>query len=524
MKTMTTIRSGRLAGERSRGCAVFRGVPYASVRPGSGRFREAGPVTPWSGVRSARRRGPAAPQRAFLPPWLRVLSAVPPDGWDEDCLSLEVRTPGCERRGLPVLVFLHGGAFTHGSGGFWVYAGERLAAHGAVVVTPNYRLGAFGNLDLRWLDPATTDTNVGLRDQVAALRWVRDEIEAFGGDPDNVTVLGQSAGAMSIAALMACPVARGLFHRVVLQSGAGRNVHAGDAAQGVAEHLLAELGIEVGGRDAVARLRAASPAALLRAQAAVSLGHRLPLGLLAWQPVVDGDWLPESPLDAVRRGAAPRIPLLIGVTRDEWKMFTATDARRRRLDEPTLRRYLGRSLERDGLDDATDVDEVLSLYAEDPESGRTRTPADVWVAFQGDRVFRRPAVELADAHAAQGADTWFYRFDRAPSVGRERIGACHAIELPFVFGTIRAPLLRAAFAWPPDAVTLSDRMQAAWLAFARAGAPADGAWPRYRAGEGAARVLGGRAKQVEAAPPSLRGLWSRLSSAPPPASIRAAPA
>lgn len=527
MKTHTMLRAGRLAGETSRSGVVFRGVPYASVTPGAGRFREAGPVTAWRGTRSATRRAPAAPQRAALPAWLRWSSAVPPGGWDEDCLSLDVYTPGCHRRGLPVMVFLHGGAFSHGSGGFWIYRGDRFAARNVVMVSIHYRLGAFGNLDLRWLDPDSTVANVGLRDQIAALRFVRDEIEAFGGDPGNVTVFGQSAGAMSIAALLACPAARGLFHRAILQSGAARNVHGEDAARAVADRLLEELGITVQGREAVARLRAVPAGALLRAQQAVSIGHRLPLGMLPWQPCVDGDLLPEDPLAAVRRGAADEMPLLVGVTRDEWKMFTATDPRRRNLDEPTLRGYLARTLERDGLADETDVDEVLGAYAHDPERDTDRPPADVWVAFQGDRVFRRPAVDLADAHAARGGRTFFYRFDRAPSIARDRVGACHAIELPFVFGTIRAPLLRAAFAWPPDAVALSNRMQAAWVELARAGVPgADRttAWPRYVAGEGLARVLGGRVAAAPAAPDGLRRFWSKLSPPTREVATRAAPA
>lgn len=518
VQNSTSIRSGRLEGERRGDVAVFRGVPYATVNASDGRFRRASRVESWSGTRVAVRKGPVAPQRSALPRRMHRYSAVPAAGWDEDCLSVDVFTPGCELHGLPVLVWIHGGGFSHGSGSFWIYDGGRLAARGGVVVVAiNYRLGALGNLDLRWLDPTGSgfEANVGLRDQLDALRWVRDEIEAFGGDPGNVTVFGQSAGAMSIGALLDAPEARGLFERAILQSGAARNVHAPDDARRVAEAFVIELGLDPDAGDTPARLRRTAPAELLRAQQAVGARIRLPLGMLAWQPCVDGGLLGAAPSEAIADPSVPAVPLLIGVNRDEWKMFTATDARRRRLDASTLRGYVARTLGRDRVDGEVDVDEVLDLYTSDPETGTARKPADAWVAFQTDRVFRRPAVELADAYAARGAPTWFYRFDRAPVVMADRIGACHALELPFVFGTLRSPALRLAFAWPAGAHQVSDRMQAAWVAFARGGDPNDGSgdpWPRYRNGDGRARVFGGRDVEAAAATEPIRRLWSRLGS------------
>ncbi len=531
MQTTTTISSGRLEGVRCRGGVVFRGVPFASVTPGDGRFRAPGPAASWTGTRRADQRGRAAPQRAALSRRLHRYSAVPAAGWSEDCLHADVYTPDCARRGLPVMLWIHGGGYSHGSGSFWIYGGDRLCARGdVVVVAVNYRLGAFGNADLRWLHGSDAEANVGLRDQLAALRFVRDEIEAFGGDPGNVTLFGQSAGAMSIGALMAAREARGLFHRAVLQSGAARNVHPPAEARRVAEQLLGELGIDPDRRDALARLRATPAEALLGAQLAVAARIRLPLGMLAWQPCADDALLPRTPEDALRAGAETPVPLLVGTNRDEWKMFTATDARRRQLDERTLRDYLGRTLERDGVAGRVDVDDVLSVYASDADTGARRSPADVWMAFQTDRVFRCPAVELADARAAQGVPTWLYRFDRAPAALRERVGACHSLELPFVFGTLRSPALRAAFAWPPAALRLSDEMQDAWIAFARHGDPTaveapsgPGGWTRYRGADDEARVFGGRVGAVPAAAAATRRLWARLSP-PPPASTRAAPA
>jgi len=526
LATEVTIRCGRIEGERFDGGVAFRGIPYATVVGGDGRFRAASPVQPWRGVRPARRPGPAAPQQAGLPRWLRRYSAVPAAGWREDCLSLDIHTPACDGRARPVLVFLHGGAFSHGSGSFWIYAGDRFARRGdVVVVSIQYRLGAFGNLDLRWLGADDVVANVGLRDQLAALAFVRDEIAAFGGDPSNVTVCGQSAGAMSLGALLGCRAATGLFQRAILQSGAARNVHDEAASRGVAARWLEELGVAPDdGPAAIRRLRALPAAELLRAQHVVSARHRLPLGMLAWQPALDGDLLTDAPLDAIARAEGPRVPLLIGTNRDEWKLFTATDARRRHLDTRTLRAYLGRTLERDGLDGSTDVDEVLEVFGRDPEDGRVRSPGEIWASFQGDRVFHRPAVELAWTHAARGAPVHFYRFDRAPALFSGRVGACHAIELPFVFGTIRAPLLRAAFARPADPVALADEMQDAWIGFARNGDPgAAGAAPWRPIGSPGdpVRVFGGALRSTGLAPDEVRRFWAKLSG-PDPASTREA--
>ena len=523
MKTTITTRSGRLEGEEQKGVVVFRGVPFASASAGEGRFRAPQVVTPWSGTRLARRSGAAAPQGAMLSRLIPNYSAVPAAGWAENCLHAEVYTPACDRRRRPVMLWIHGGGYSTGSGSFWIYDGSRLARRGDVVVVAiNYRMGVFGNLDLSWTGSEVTDTNVGVRDQLAALRWVRDEIEAFGGDPENVTLFGQSAGAMSIGNLMASPEAEGMFHRVILQSGAMRHVHDADEGRRIAHEVILQLGLDPDQNNVVEKMRALSAETLLEAQQAMRFRLKLPIGTLAWQPTVDGDLLPRRPLDLIRSGGAVCCPMLIGVTRDEWKMFTAADARRRKLDEPMLRDYLVQTLERDAISGRVDVDDLLDHYGHDREKGTRRGLIEIWEAFQSDRVFRRPAIEMADAYAEGDAPTWVYRFDRAPSVLSERVGACHAIELPFLFGTLRHPFLRAAFAWPPDALKLSDAMQDAWAHFAHHGRPNDefasqseASWPQYRSGEGELRILGGREKRAPAADDLERQFWERLTPAEP---------
>jgi para-nitrobenzyl esterase len=410
------------------------------------------------------------------------------------------------------MVWLHGGGFRHGSGSWFVYAGDRLARRGdVVVVCINYRLGVLGSLDLRGFGhPTSTETNVGLRDQLAALAWVRDNIDAFGGDPQNVTLFGQSAGAMSIGALLASRAARGLYHRAILQSGALRNLHSPEQAHGVAARLLEELGIDPECHDLDARLRALPVEALLHAQGRVSAGHRLPLGMLAWQPVIDDTLIERDPLRKIEAAEEPGVPVLIGTNRDEWKMFTATDRKRRNLDWTALRGYLERTLKGVSPDHQAATAEALQIYTEALRNGRTRSAGELWVAFQTDRVFRVPALQLADVCARRGDPTFFYRFDWAPRVVRDRVGACHSLEIPFVFGTLREPLLRPVLGLQPSALALSDRMQAAWIAFARTGHPGhDGlpGWPAYRPGEGAAMVFGTTSRLEAAMPAAKRIFW-----------------
>jgi len=519
---------GALEGTHEFGVQVFRGIPYAPGAVGERRFRAPGPAPHWSGVRDARRPGAAAHQRTAAGLRIRRWSAVPAAGASEDCLHLNVFAPTGRATRRPVMVWIHGGGYNHGSGSWYVYGGHRLVRRGdVVVVTINYRLGALGALDLRAFGGAATDTNVGLRDQIAALSWVRENIEIFGGDPENVTVFGQSAGAMSIGVLLTSPLARGLFARAILESGAMRNVLGAEEARGVTAALLDALCIDPESPHVIDRLRGLDPGEILRAQARVSARHRLPLGMLAWQPVVDDDVVPVLPTNA---DTPSTLPILVGTNLEEWKLFTATDAKRRSLDGVTLRGYVERTLARDGVASPGVVDELLEVYGRCPESGGRRSPADVWVALQTDRVFRLPAVDLVERHARSGGAGWLYRFDWAPRIAPRRIGACHAIEIPFVFGTLREPTLRPWIGMRPSSLRLSDTMQATWLAFARSGDPCHAAlseWPAFDPGRGEAHVFAGAGDPSHPRRPALeediRALWRRLSAMRRP-DARAAPA
>jgi para-nitrobenzyl esterase len=406
------------------------------------------------------------------------------------------------------MVWIHGGAFVMGSGSISLWDGVRLARRGGVVVvTLNYRLGALGYLALEG-----TPANLGLRDQIAALQWVRDNIEAFGGDPDNVTIFGESAGAMSVATLLGTPTARGLFRRAIAQSGAADHVASAEAAAGVAELFLRELGHSAQNLSA---LRATPLESILRAQRAVMLPS-FRTGTLPWQPSIDGDVLPQSPLRTIEMGLSQSVSLLVGTNRDEFKFFTLGDRKALRMSEEVLRRRLVRALPGKCADGTPLAEAALEIYG----AGGTRrgpvSPGERWVAFQSDRIFHCPATRLAERHAKGAAQTYTYLFTWTLPLLRDRLGAFHGLEIPFVFGTLRDPLLRASLGASRSARDLSDRMQNAWIAFARCGDPNHADlpdWSRYEAKRRSTMVLGADCREESWRFEDVTRFWDRCGAA-----------
>jgi para-nitrobenzyl esterase len=477
MAPVALTRQGRVEGETYRGAHVFRGIPYAAPPVGALRFRPPRPPALWSGTRDATRFQRAAPQAS---PVLRLVGRLIGGGAGEaeDCLYLNVWTSGVDGRRRAVMVWLHGGAFVMGSGSSPLYSGRGLARRGdVVVVTLNYRLGALGALNLRALRPgdAGASGNQGLQDQIAALEWVRDNIAEFGGDPEKVTVFGESAGAMSVGTLLGAPRAQGLFHRAILQSGAAHNVSSQENAAEIAELFLHELGVSARDDDALSRVPLS---AILDAQSSVAIARSMRQGILAWQPSVDGDVLPARALEGIAKGVSKSVPVLIGTNADEWNLFLIGDREGRRLDPARLRRRLERALPGVDATGRARAEAALEAYLR-ARSQRGRDPCvRLWAAFQTDRIFHYPATCLAELQLAHQASVFAYLFGFAPPI----IGACHGLELPFVFGTLRAPLLRPILGWSPTAQALARTMQDAWIAMARTGNPAHEGlpeWPRY---------------------------------------------
>jgi len=485
--------TGTIEGTDERGVKVFKGIPYARPPLGELRLRAPRPPEPWTGVRRAQEFGLWAPQNTPA----STLSNDIPGEQGEDCLTLNVWTPSLDGT-RPVLVWIHGGAFEGGSGASALYHGDRLATRGdVVVVTINYRLGILGFLahpGLADAEAGGATGNWGLLDQVAALRWVRDNIESFGGDPHNVTVFGESAGGMSVADLLAVPAARGLFRRAIMQSGPPYAVPAARAEETAAK-LLAELGV------GVADLRDVPVPALLKAQASLALQRRG--GPLPLTPVVDGTVLPVHPLEAIADGAAADVPLLIGTNRDEFKLFMVADPKNRDPDEGVLRRRIERSF--GASDERLRPDEAIEGYRAIRKRRRDSVdPRELWSAIESDRMFRVDSIRAAEAHSLHQPRTYSYLFTWESPAMHGALGSCHALELPFVFGKLDLPGLDRFAGVSPAAEVLSEQMMDAWLAFARTSDPG---WPTYDAARRATMVFGAESCVQNAPFDEERALW-----------------
>jgi para-nitrobenzyl esterase len=507
MQEIAETTAGRVAGVERKGIRIFRGIPYARAPRGPLRLRAPEPPEPWAGVRPAVVAGPAAPQPAVATTFVGRLLPSAGGRTDEDCLSLNVWTPGLDGARRPVLVWIHGGAFVIGSGSTVIYSGRRLARRGdAVVVTINYRLGALGFLQLGDVSAGRSgafDSNCGLRDQIAALRFVRDNAAAFGGDPGNVTIFGESAGAMSVGALLGCPAARGLFHRAILQSGAAHNVSSREQGAAVARRFLDELGLAPAEAE---RLREIPVATLLAAQSRTSQALGLGHGTLPWQPALDGALLAEQPLAEIGRGLAKEVPVIVGTNRDEWRLFMLGDRKGRRMDEAALGRRLARALPGAAPDGSPLAARALEHLAR-TAPGR---PAVRWAAFQRDRIFAYPAARLAELASAHQRDTYAYCLDWAPPLLRPFVGACHAVEIPLVFGTWRHPWLRPLYGGSASVRRLSRTFQRAWTEFARHGALPD--WPGYDARRRTTMILGAECRAEEAPDEAGRRFFAELEA------------
>ncbi|MCX4986893.1 carboxylesterase/lipase family protein [Streptomyces sp. NBC_00572] len=455
-------RYGALRGSLKDGVAAFLGVPYAQAPVGPLRFRAPEPVDPWDGVREATAFGPTAPKRPYAPPLDALLPD--PDIAGDDCLNLNVWAPwgdGPESAtpdgGRPVMVWIHGGSLIHGSSAVPVYDGTAFARDGVVLVSVNYRLGieGFGVFP-------DAPGNLGLRDQIAALTWVRDTVADFGGDPERVTVFGESAGAISITALLASPLAKGLFRRAVVQSGAPIAQPLGKARR-TTEAVAARLKVPATA-EAFARVDREK---LLTAQTKVT-GKGSPLtGGHSFQIVVDGEVVPRDPAEALADGASAEVDLLMGTTTEEYRLWFVPSGVTDRVGPLVQRLLLWKA-------------KVPSRAARVYRAGRPQEkPGEILGALATDKLLRIPLNTLADARLRSGAraGTYLYEFGwPSPVLG---LGACHALELGFVFDTLDLPETRALTG--PDAPgELAAAMHAAWVSFAATGDPGWRTWDPAR--------------------------------------------
>lgn len=483
--TTTPTTAGQVQGRRSGRVTTWLGLPYAAPPVGSLRFRAPQPVPRWDGVRPALGPGGAAMQRGRLTaPMAGLGSSV-----GEDCLYLNVFSPAADDARRPVLVWVHGGAFTNGSGA--LYDGRHLAALGdVVVVAVNYRLGVFGFVDLAAATGADVPANLGLRDVIAALEWVRENVAAFGGDAERVTVAGESAGSVLVSLLTVAPAADGLFRAVICQSGTYSLNHGEQMRAEVAARYARELGLRPGDG---ARLTDLPAEQLLAAQVAVSEQVHATTAAAPW---FDGDVVPASLPDA-QAAVRPDLPLLAGSTRDEVLFF-----RRTRSDILLT----GRAEIGSRLTGALGPEHAAAVLGRYP---RTRSGE---VQLGTDLNFAGPTASFAERHATAGGTTFTYRFDAATLW----LGACHAADLPYLWNWTGTTALALRGLPTRARRALAARMQQHWVGFLRDGRPG-GDWPAYALPERRTLVLDPGGDRVETDPArKRREAWAGADVMPHP--------
>ena len=463
-RTRLTIPHGHIEGLVARNVQSFFSLPYAAPVTDERRFRGPQPVETWTGVRDATRPGPSAPQNVAAIEgldWATLLGDLRYDG--PEYLTLNVWTPDDAVADRPVLVFVHGGSFVSGGKDAPIYDGTAFARDGVVCVTINYRLGVEGFLPIPGVP-----TNLGLRDILAALRWTQDNIATFGGDPRNVTLVGESAGAAAVALLMVSPAGRGLFSRVICESGHAHLARDPASLQPVVRRLARRLSItpdRAGFASVPVKALLAAQEWVMKPSLALDLAGAKTLDLsfgARIAPVLDDDLVPQPPFDALRAGAVQDVDLLTGTTLEEANLFLAPGGVGRRLTGWQAQLFMRRA--------APQARRVLRAFGLGETGVR---PGQALARALTDLMFRGPARRTAELHHGR---SWVFEFDwRSPALNGE-LGAAHAVELPFVFDTLPAASGPGALLGEHPPQALADRIHALWVRFATDGSLP---WPAY---------------------------------------------
>ncbi len=491
--------AGKVRGTVSAGIHAFKGIPYGASTGGANRFMPPVKRQPWTGVRECSRYGHQSPQNMSFTDVLAP-QADPAEGFEEDCLVLNVWTPGVDDgRKRPVMFWIHGGGFAQESGSWPWIDGSALARRGdAVVITVNHRLNIFGFLHLGDIggEKYAASGNAGMLDLVAALVWVRDNIARFGGDPGNVMIFGESGGGAKTSMLLAMPAAKGLFHRAAIQSGAWLRGTPREEAAKTARATLKALGVSEKNVDELQRLPMEKLLAVVgRIGGPPPRDGEIRLG---FSPVVDGRILPAHPFDPATPISAD-IPLLVGCTQYEATLFTLPDPAVFTLDEAAMRVRV------QAMFTEPEASRLIDVYR---KSNPGATPSDLFLLIYSDQLARRNSVRLAERKAAQGrGPVHMYLFAwKSPALGG-RLRSPHTVEIPFVFDNTDVPTVMTR---APGARELAARVSSAWIAFARNGDPNTSQlpqWPRYDTTRRATMVFDNESRVVDDPGGAERRAW-----------------
>ncbi|GAA3932714.1 carboxylesterase/lipase family protein [Hymenobacter algoricola] len=469
---VAATEAGQVRGQRAGNVLVFKNIPYAAPPVGALRFAAPAPHQPWPGVRDATQPGPTAP---YNRPPAGAIDDQPAfdQGWvkGDDYLTTNIWTAALSGPPRPVMVFIHGGAFAIGAGNVPLYDGTAFAQKGIVLVTLNYRLGIEGFLKIKGVP-----SNLGIRDQLAALRWVQANIGRFGGDPANVTIFGESAGAMSVATLLGSPAAKGLFRRAILMSGSGQSVLSGEQADRVAAKYARVLRI----KNTAEAYRRLTPEQVLAAQKQVT-PKMVKLdtdkyadpgsGTALFFPVLDGDLVPAVPLTSVQQGASRDVDVLLGYNSDEANYFLVPTGLLKKINSNFVLTLAAKQLH----------PAPASLVTVYKQAYPTKSLGELLSAMATAYQFQVPSVRLADAHARQPGRTYMYEFAWPSSVAAGTYGAYHGLGLPFVFNQLALTAGPRGMLGPSGGpAELAEKMQSAWVEFAKTGSPG---WAPYTAAE-----------------------------------------
>lgn len=488
-----TIKSGRIQGALENNVKTFKGVPYAKPPIGKLRFEPPVEKDSWDEVFDATKYGNCCFQGySILQEYLGKL-----ENENEDCLNLNIWTPDTDNEKRPVLFFIHGGAFFFGGGTDPVYDGSTLVNRGnVVVVTINYRLGSFGFLYL----PNDLPVNVGLLDQVMALKWVSDNIEYFGGDPSNVTIFGESAGGYSVVCLTAMPSAKGLFNRAIVESAPAIDPRK---SKRVSKRILKTLGIRKGNIEELYNI---SPEKIIKAQNKVF--EQDPTNIMALRPFIDGNTLPEHPLKVIRDGKCSDIDFMMGTNMEEGKLFTLPDQNLSSVEGQSAKNLISGYLMMQGVK-GDRIEEIIETY----EEIYSKDYKEIFNAIITDFVFGISTTRLLDAQSQHQVNTFSYLFAHKSPLFNGRLGACHALELPFVFGTHQAPKWSEFAGKGPIVKALSEKIMDAWTAFAHYGNPNHDSlpeWPAYDKKRKACMKFGEICEVIYAPFDKERSAWDGL--------------